>query len=540
MRRSWVERSESADAMSIGTFMSSRPRWPGTTGEEEPSLGALARSACLVVATLFCAVAMTVEWFFNQALAPVARALRWLVERRARSTSAAWVATFVAALACLAFTAVARSFGATLRFAIALPAAYVLLGAFRWSSHWLMNRESRYESYPAMLAALDRGLTGWFIARLRRREDVVWIRHTALSTLVHLPPTLALVLWGTTSWFASVWFLVAIFASVKTGGANHNIGHSRPFVRFGKTRLDRAVGGALSLWYHFGVELLEGDVPHLTISGHNLIHHVENNGPKDFESSYPYDRTSFVSASLLYFNCALSYSFGVGILGYLWARRRIREYKSAFVRTTVGLVWTYGLVVAIGLALGPKMAAFVLAVRLLQAGLRYGTFAYTSHAFVDPDDPTNSFSNSMEAGTRGTLMLGGGQHALHHARPGRHWARLTADRAHLGAEYTDNGTVVFPYELIPFVQPLILAKRFDVLAQWVMAPDDVAAYERDPDAKPWSPRPRGDDVARRLERRARPATWEPPGPFVARVDAIAAGLLLRATGTHRFLAGRVS
>lgn len=517
--------------MSIGAFLISRPRWPGATGDE-PTVGSLARAFSRVVATLFCAMAMAVEWGANQALTPVARGLRWLVEARLRSASWAWGFAWVTGLACFAFAYVTREARVPFGVVPSVMAAYGLFGAFRWASHWLMNQESRYASYEAMLAALDRGLTGWFIARLRRREDVVWIRHTALSTLVHLPPTVAFVMWGATSWFARVWFLVAIFASVKTGGANHNIGHSRPFVRFGKTRFDRAVGGALALWYHFVVEPLEGDVPHLTISGHNLIHHVENNGPKDFESSYPYDRTSFVSSALLYFNCALSYSFGVGILPYLWARRATREYRAAFTRTVIGLVYTYGLLVALGLVAGWGMAAFVLVVRLLQSALRYGTFAYTSHAFVDPDDPTNSFSNSMEAGTRGTLMLGGGQHALHHARPGRHWARLKADREHLGDEYAGHGTVVFPYELIPFVQALLLAKRFDVLAQWVLAPDDVAAYERDPEAKAWSPRPRPEEVARHLERRARPAMWEPPGPLVARVDAAAARALLWSTGAH--------
>ena len=302
------------------------------------------RSVWQLFAVTYASATMAGVYLIKLSLSPPVWVLRRLVVAYAGAWAGwPWVLASLVAALCFALSC-AGDDGQAPSWQAALS-AYLALGAFRCAAVWLMEKETNYETYELMAKHLSGGLTGWFYRRLRHPCDVLWIRHMAVSSLVHLPATVSLVLWGDTSWFACSWYVVTILTTVKTPSANHNLGHFRPFQALKLSHAFAAHGLALS--YHFVVEFLEGDIPNLTYTAHNLIHHKENNGRDDFESTYACDRASFVSTSKLYFKCMLSYSFGGPVVSYLWRNRARKVCRSGLWKIARGLIFAYGVILLI-------------------------------------------------------------------------------------------------------------------------------------------------------------------------------------------------
>ena len=252
------------------------------------------------------------------------------------------------------------------------------LSIYRQSALIMLRDQTEYKNYTEMLEHLSVSSTKWFQNKLRRPEDGLWIRLMMATTVIHVPPTIAVLAIGDHSIFTLLWFIIALFSTFKTPAMNHNLGHNNPFLKLKKEH--PTVGLFLVIWYHFVVEFVEGDIPHLTIAAHNIVHHGENNGLDDFETTLPYDRTSFVSTSKLFVRCGLAYTFGIGVLSYLWSKRKNPAYRRGLKRAITGLTFTYGILAVSILNVGVPVVVFILTARLIQSTLKFGQLPELQHS----------------------------------------------------------------------------------------------------------------------------------------------------------------
>lgn len=171
---------------------------------------------------------------------------------------------------------------------------------------------------------------------------------------------------------------------------------------------------------------------------HVLMHHKENNGPHDLSATYGYRRDRFVDFLHYWFRFA---AFGHFHLAS-WLVRS--ENWSSLWRFVVGELLY--LVALLGLLwLDPVAAAvvFVTPYVLLRFFLMAGNWA--QHAFVDVDEPTNSYRNSTcLLNTRyNRRCYNDGYHIVHHRKPGLHWAEMPQAFLDDLPAYVRNDAIVF-------------------------------------------------------------------------------------------------
>lgn len=329
-----------------------------------------------------------------------------------------------------------------------------------------------FESLDAMRKSIGRSkVLAWYAAQMRTPDDAIWVRAIVGITMGMVPPTLSLLVPSLDRYITWSWFvLAALEESFSMVMADHFVGHLAPF----KTRdggLSGAVLGLTQLYFDYIATFLDGRVPNLVRAVHNIHHHGENNGANDFETTYPYDRTSFFDCAGLYLTCAISYCFALDSMFYIWKRS-----KAEFWSLIRGLVFTYGIIVA-WVVWDWRAAVFFLCVRFLIAGVRWGGVAFFTHPFVDPDAPGELYSNSLDGVTPWWPHMGNEVHIGHHLVGGCHWTRLKERRQLQLEKYRTHRAVVVPEPIMHFVLPLLFCKRFDVIAKFMVEPEQIEAIE---------------------------------------------------------------
>lgn len=59
----------------------------------------------------------------------------------------------------------------------------------------------------------------------------------------------------------------------------------------------------------------------------------------------------------------------------------------------------------------------------LENVLNISAYNWTWHAFIDPDDPTNEYANSITIVDGSYNMIDRDLHVVHHSFPGVHWSK---------------------------------------------------------------------------------------------------------------------
>lgn len=276
-------------------------------------------------------------------------------------------------------------------------------------------------------------MEGWLDDRVRDvlvdPRDVVFPRLLARVTLQVLP--LAIALYAAPTWLvglAALPYLAFVFA--RFGGsvmlALHTITHRPLFVRRHRW-LDRV--------FTHGLPTLWGLPPFAYRAHHVMMHHTENNGFDDLSGTGTYRRDSPTDFLHYWVRFAV---FGYWHLGSWLARHG----KLGVLRSMLlGDLVCYGLVALLGWwNPAATLVVFVLPFALMRVFMMIGT--WTEHAFVDADDPKNTWRNStcLLNTPYNHFAWNSGYHLIHHLKPGLHWAdvvgvfrdtvpRLTAEDA---------------------------------------------------------------------------------------------------------------
>jgi hypothetical protein len=125
------------------------------------------------------------------------------------------------------------------------------------------------------------------------------------------------------------------------------------------------------------------------------------------------------------------------------------------------------------LAWKPLPALFVVVLPLVITRFLMMAGNWGQHAFIDAEDPLNSYKNSITCINcrYNRRAFNDGYHVDHHLKPRQHWTELPLDLKNDPSEFAKNGSIVF--EKIDFfiVWLLLMLKRYDFLAAHVVSLD---------------------------------------------------------------------
>ena len=202
-----------------------------------------------------------------------------------------------------------------------------------------------------------------------------------------------------------------------------------------------------------------GETPETYFVHHMTMHHAEGNLVNDLSSTMKYQRDSFFGF-LAYF---LDFFF---LTMAKLVRYEAQKNRPRLVRLVLTGELGFFFVVAVGLhfAWQPTLVVLVIPFLLCRFLMMCGNWG--QHAFVDVNDPGNSYRNSITCiNVRyNRRCFNDGYHIGHHVLANRHWTDLPQDFEDNRAKYVAEDAVVFEGIDFFMVWFFLMLKRYDILA----------------------------------------------------------------------------
>jgi|SRR6185437_1217649 len=221
-----------------------------------------------------------------------------------------------------------------------------------------------------------------------------------------------------------------------------------------------------------------GQSPETYFHHHVIMHHVENNIPPDISSTMHYRRDS-LRGFLIYFSKFFLY--GIFELTLYFKRKN----RGSFLRKTLTGEVLF-ILMCIGLSFISWRATFMvfmLPFFIARFGMMAGNWA--QHAFIDQNNPGNSFVNSISCINTGynKRCFNDGYHIGHHLRPALHWTDMPGDFIKNASRYAEQKAIVFQGIDYFYIWFLLMTKnygkladRFVVINNSFTKRDDVIAF----------------------------------------------------------------
>ncbi|MBL8000860.1 MAG: fatty acid desaturase [Flavobacteriales bacterium] len=304
---------------------------------------------------------------------------------------------------------------------------------------------------PDRYSAFDR-----FLLRLIRDPRDLPFPYLSLKVFFTLVPMAVLLyLPGVTGW---LWWTIAVVYFYV-----NNITYKGPFGLMLHCTTHRALYKPEHNWLNgfipYVIAPFFGQSPDTYRAHHVGMHHVENNLALDESSTMPYQRDSGWGFLRYYFTFLFT---GIWTLvSYLLGRRRNKLAWQAARGEAIFLL----MCAALCLVNAPAtIAVFILPFMAFRLVAMAGN--WVQHTFIDPEDPGNSFRNSITCINVkfNHKCWNDGYHISHHIEPTMHWTdHPRYFREHL-ADFERERAVVFAGLNYLDVFILLMRDRYDLLA----------------------------------------------------------------------------
>lgn len=365
----------------------------------------------------------------------------------------------------------------------------------------------RIDEFDATVAS--RWPDRWYARHMKQPLNAIYVRRILCNSIVMIPAALAVILPGELSFYSVVLFAMA---DMFTGMIHESIDHSDLHNNlFAHRHLPRGRTKAVFWLTHKYLRLVLNPfclrIPHFYRVQHVFIHHAENNGVHDNQTTIFRDRTSFFDFSKHCLAMALSWSFALDVYAYLRSRRNRKQCRLlllgfAFWFGTLGLIASYN----------PAAAIFFLVFRFT-AGVGVAASSYFWHGLADPDDPENLHLNTVNLVPTGTDTPETAElHVRHHERSAEHFTRQIAIGHSDHERWRKAGVLSLSIMLAEptLLLKALLARRYDIVADLVVVDEQVQR----------------DDLMRLIAHRTRALHAKPRGVLYQRVDRFCANLMV--------------
>ncbi|GAA4375958.1 fatty acid desaturase [Hymenobacter koreensis] len=218
--------------------------------------------------------------------------------------------------------------------------------------------------------------------------------------------------------------------------------------------------GFLNHYLPWVIGPLFGQTPETYYTHHMGMHHAENNQTEDRSSTMHYQRDSW-RGFLQYLGTFMF--VGIFHMSHYFIQTRKRRF---LFRSLRGEIAFFALCIGLWLVNWPAtLVVFVLPFVISRIIMMLGN--WTQHAFVDAQDPGNSYTNSITClNTKyNHKCWNDGYHTSHHVRPGLHWTEHPANFQKNVHKYIQHDSVVFDGIHFLHVFAWLMTKRYDLLAK---------------------------------------------------------------------------
>lgn len=358
----------------------------------------------------------------------------------------------------------------------------VAMEALLWVAIGLFGRcYLIYTEMPATFQGLkdsiqSRRLDRWISSHLHHPIDAIFTRIWVANSVAVIPLTVLVLNPSTLNYFVILAYFVALLiAQFPHELIDHVNLHTRVFQpKAGTPAGPKRLLKSLQVYFEYPHQLLLARAPEYHRIQHVYVHHVEDNGMLDSQTTAPYDRTSFLDFSRHGLVQGLDMVSGYKVFAYLakkGKKRQTRELIRGFA------IW-YGFLALVAL-LNPLAAAVIWVSRFV-GGNMLSLVAFWQHGLVDPADIQDSHGNSVDFLGHEHGALGSDYHVEHHLQPGRHWSAYHSVFAKEASSEAGHGAVLMQREIfgqLDFVAAL-WRRDYDTIAKnaqlAIVATDDKA------------------------------------------------------------------
>lgn len=211
--------------------------------------------------------------------------------------------------------------------------------------------------------------------------------------------------------------------------------------------------------FNWWVGMFYGVLPATFAYGHSINHHRYNNGPLDIISTADKPRDSFVNW-VAYLPRYLLYAVNVSTIQQFWSEGNYKVVRKTFVGTVYFFIW-----LAINAyVISPTFCIAYVAFPFFEATLLLSAVNWSWHAFLDPNDPTNEYVQSITILDGCINVLNEDFHVVHHQVPGAHWTDHPKHVQKLWDQYIENRASCFRTTHAFEIFGMSVARDYDALA----------------------------------------------------------------------------